>query len=166
FFTAGYAYLNNDLARLYGVAPPKQEFARVDFSPDSNRAGVLGEAAFLTLTSKPADTSPTERGLFIREHFLCQIVPPPPPGVNTTLPPPTDVQPQPNRQRLDIPLSNQACAGCHRLIDPIGFGFEHFDAIGRYREQHVVTIFPTFDEMKNRIKLKPTEHRLPIDTTA
>jgi hypothetical protein len=166
FFTANYAYLNNDLAQLYGVAAPKQEFARVDFPPNFARAGVLGEGTFLTLTSKPEETSPTERGLFVREHFLCQIVPPPPPGVNTTLPPPTDAKPMTNRQRLEAHLANQTCSGCHRLIDPIGFGFEHYDAVGHYREQQVVTIFPTFDEVKHNIKTKPTEHKLPLDTAA
>ena len=165
-FNANYAYLNNDLAQLYGVPPPSGEFAPVDFPADSERAGVVGEATFLSLTSKPADTSPTERGLFVREHFLCQIVPPPPAGVNTVLPPPTDEQAMTNRQRLSIHLSNKTCAACHGLIDPIGFGLEHFDAIGRYREQHVVTIFPTFDQMVHRTKMKPTEHRLPLDVTA
>jgi len=71
-----------------------------------------------------------------------------------------------NRQRLTVHLTNPACVACHGLIDPIGFGLEHFDAIGRYREQHVVTVFPTFDEMVHRTKLKPTEHRLPLDVTA
>ena len=102
----------------------------------------------------------------MREHFLCQIIPPPPAGVNTTLPPATDEQPMTNRQRLTVHLTNPTCAACHGLIDPIGFGLEHFDAIGRYREQHVVTVFPTFDEMVHRTKMKPTEHRLPLDVTA
>jgi hypothetical protein len=165
-FTSSYAYVNNDLAQLYGVAPPKQAFARVDFPSGSQRAGILGQAAFLTLTGKPSETSPTERGLFIREHFLCQIVPPPPPGVNTTLPPPTDEKPLTNRQMLQAHLSNPTCSACHRLIDPIGFGLEHYDAVGRYREQQVVTIYPTFDEITHHIKTKPTEHRLPLDTAA
>ncbi len=166
FFTANYAYLNNDLAQLYGLPAPQREFARVDFPPNEKRAGILGEAAFLALTSKPADTSPTERGLFVREHFLCQIVPPPPPGVNTTLPPPTDEKPLTNRERLQVHLSNKTCAACHGLVDSIGFGFEHYDGIGRYREQQVITIYPTFDEMQHHLKMKPTEHRLTLDTTA
>ena len=165
-FTARYAFLDNDLAQLYGLPEPKHEFARVDFPPDSKRAGVLGEGTFLTLTSKPEETSPTERGLFVREHFLCQIVPPPPPGVNTALPQPTDEKPLSNRDRLEAHLSNPTCAACHGLIDPIGFGFEHYDAIGRYREQQVITIFPTADQVKRRVKLKPTEHRLTLDTAA
>ena len=118
FFTADYAFLSADLAQLYGLPAPAEPFTKVAFPPDSPRAGVLGQATFLSVTGKPADSSPTERGLFIREHFLCQIVPPPPPGVNTTLPPLTDEKPLNNRQRLQAHLANPTCAGCHRLIDP------------------------------------------------
>jgi hypothetical protein len=166
FFTADYAFLSADLAQLYGLPAPPEPFAKVAFPPDSKRAGVLGEATFLSVTGKPEDSSPTERGLFIREHFLCQIVPPPPPGVNTTLPPLTDEKPLANRQRLQVHLANATCSGCHRLIDPIGFGFENFDAIGRFRDKQVIRIFPTFDEMKNKTKTRPTEHKLDIDSSA
>ncbi len=165
FFTADYAFLSADLARLYGLPAPAEPFTKVGFPPDSPRGGVLGQATFLSVTGKPADSSPTERGLFIREHFLCQIVPPPPPGVNTTLPPLTDDKPLNNRQRLQAHLGNPTCSGCHRLIDPIGFGFENFDAIGRFREKQVIRIYPTFDEMKNKTKTKPTEHKLDIDVS-
>jgi hypothetical protein len=163
FFTADYTFLSPDLAQVYGMPAPSEPFAKVAFPPDSPRAGVLGQATFLSVTGKPADSSPTERGLFIREHFLCQIVPPPPPGVNTTLPVLTDEKPLNNRQRLQVHLANPACAGCHRLIDPIGFGFENFDAIGRFRDKHVIRIYPTFDEMKNKTKTSPTVHKLDID---
>jgi hypothetical protein len=128
----------------------------------TGRAGFLGHASFLTLTSKPADTSPTERGLFIREHFLCQNVPPPPPGVDTTLPVLTDEKPMTTRERLDVHLSNPACAACHRLVDPVGFGLERNDAIGRYRDKETVTIHPTADEIKRRSKTKPTNYELQI----
>lgn len=164
FFTARYSFLTPELARLYGVPEPKDLWARVEFGPDSERAGIFGQGTFLALTSKPADTSPTERGLFIREHFLCQGVPPPPPGVNATLPPVTDERPMSNRERLQIHLSNAACAGCHTLVDPIGFGFEKFDAIGKYREKQKITLYPTFDEMKTKRKSKPTEHLVDLDT--
>jgi hypothetical protein len=165
-FTANYAYLNNDLARLYGLSAPKREFERVDFPADSKRAGIPGEGTFLTLTSKPEETSPTERGLFVREHFLCQIVPPPPPGVNTNLPVSTDSRPLSNRDRLQMHLASPACAACHGLIDPIGFGLEQFDAVGKFRQQQVVTIFPTFDETKHHVKTAPTEYKLALDTLA
>src|SRR5262245_10542111 len=162
FFTARYAYLSADLAKLYGVTPPSEPWRRVEFASDSERAGVLGQATFLSLTSKPVETSPTERGLFVREHFLCQVVPPPPAGVNATLPPVTDEKPTTTRERLQIHLSDATCAGCHKLVDPVGFGFEKFDAVGRHREKQLVTIFPTFDETSSKRKVQPTEYKLEI----
>jgi hypothetical protein len=118
FFTADYAYLTQDLAKLYGAPSPREAWARVDLGAGSPRAGVLGQAVFLALTSRPAGTSPTERGLFVREHFLCKIVPPHPAGV----------------ERSQMPLRNPACGSCHALADSIGLGLEKFDAIGRFRE--------------------------------
>lgn len=163
FFTASYAYLSPELAKLYNLPMPQEAWRRVEFPSDFDRAGVLGQATFLTLTSKPAETSPTERGLFVREHFLCQVVPPPPAGVNTALPPVTDEKPMTTRERLQIHLANPACSGCHALVDTIGFGFEKFDAIGRAREKQMVTIFPTYDEMTTKRKTKPTEYQLAIE---
>jgi hypothetical protein len=147
---------------LYGRPAPAEPWARTEFGPASPRAGVLGEATYLSVTSKPAETSPTERGLFIREHFLCQVVPPPPAGVNTTLPPVTDEKPMTTRERLQIHLSNPSCASCHTLVDGIGFGLEAYDAIGKFREKQEVAIFPTQDELKTRRKTKPTEYKLDI----
>jgi len=86
---------------------------------------------FLSLTSKPDETSPTARGLFVREQLLCQHVPDPPPGVNTNLPDVTEDKPKTNRDRLAEHTSNETCARCHSLIDPIGFGFEKFDPTGK-----------------------------------
>ncbi len=166
FFSADYGFLNTSLARLYDVSPPASEFQKVSFGPDSGRAGILGQATFLTVTSKPADTSPTERGLFVREHFLCQTVLPPPPGVDATLPALSDDKPMTVRQRLAVHLSNPACAGCHRLVDNIGFGLERYDAVGRFRNEEIVKIFPTQDELRRKVKTKPSEHALPIDPSA
>jgi hypothetical protein len=140
-FKADYAFLNSDLASLYKFPAPAEEFQRVNFPAESERAGLLGEATFLSLTSKPADTSPTARGLFVREQFLCQHVPDPPPGVNSNLPPVSASKPLSNRDRLGLHVSSPVCAGCHRLIDPIGFGFEKFDAIGGHRDK-LTLIFP------------------------
>jgi hypothetical protein len=134
-FTAGYGFVNGDLAGIYGVPAPAKEFDKVSFPESSERAGILGQALFLTLTAKPEETSPTARGLFVREQFLCQHVADPPPGVNTNLPAVTEAKPQTNRDRLAAHLTNPSCATCHNLIDPIGYGFEKFDAIGTRREK-------------------------------
>jgi hypothetical protein len=134
-FTANYGYPNSDLANIYGVAAPPREFERVSFPQGSERAGILGQALFLALTAKPEDSSPTARGLFVREQFLCQHVPDPPAGVNTNLPPVSEARPQTNRERMSEHAANPSCATCHKLIDPIGFGLERFDAVGARREK-------------------------------
>ena len=133
--TADYSFLTSELAEVYGVPAPKDQFEMVKFPADSKRAGILGQGTFLASTAGPTDTSPTARGIFIRERLLCQHVPPPPPGVITTLPDPlVDGQkPKGRRQLMVEHVENPTCASCHRLMDPIGFGFEHFDAIGQYR---------------------------------
>ena len=166
FFRADYTFVNSSLAQLYGLAAPEREFSLVKFPGGTRRAGVLGHAGFLTMTSKPEETSPTERGLFVREHFLCQIVPPPPPGVNTTLPALMEERPMSNRERLGIHLSNPGCAACHRLVDPIGFGLEQFDAIGRFREKQVALVFPRVEKNKKNTRREGVQVQIPVDTTA
>jgi hypothetical protein len=164
-FSAGYTFVNADLARLYGLPSPAEPFGRVPYPADSERAGVLGHGLFLAQTGKPEETSPTERGLFIREHFLCQQVPPPPPGVNSTLPPfLIGSKPMTNRERMNtLHLANPGCAGCHKLIDPIGFGLERFNTIGKWSEKQQLTIFPTKDQRRT---VKPQKHELELDTSS
>jgi hypothetical protein len=134
-FTADYGFVSSELAGIYKVPPPAKEFDRVSFPAGSQRAGILGQGLFLALTAKPDDSSPTARGLFVREQFLCQHVPDPPAGVNTNLPPVTEAKPQTNRDRMSEHATNPSCATCHRLIDPIGFGLEKFDAVGARRDK-------------------------------
>jgi hypothetical protein len=140
-FSADYGFVNADLASIYGVPAPAQDFARVMFPPQSERAGLLGQALFLSLSAKPDDTSLTGRGLFVREQFLCQHVPPPPAGVNTNLAPPTEAHPQTNRERMSEHATNPTCAACHNLIDPIGVGFEKFDAVGARRDDYKLVFY-------------------------
>src|SRR6185295_15756332 len=110
-FTANYSFINSDLAAVYKVPPPARDFQRVEFAAESERAGLLGQALFLTLSSKPDETAPTGRGLFVREQFLCQDVPPPPPGVDTNLPPIEESKPVTNRERMAAHTTVQMCAG-------------------------------------------------------
>jgi hypothetical protein len=137
-FTAGYSFLNSDLARLYGVDAPAGEFELVKFPATSRRAGILGQASLLTANAGPVETSPTARGIFVREQLLCQHVPNPPPGVNTEIPEPSPDRPMVKRQRLQSHVANPTCATCHKLMDPIGFGLENDDAIGRWRDAEVI----------------------------
>ena len=134
-FTADYGYPDGDLAGIYGVKAPPREFERVPFPADRSGQVFSGKRLFLAITAKPEDSSPTARGLFVREQFLCQHVPDPPAGVNTNLPPFTEAMPQTNRERMSEHATNPSCATCHKLIDPIGFGLERFDAIGAKREK-------------------------------
>lgn len=156
--TDPHGYVSADLAAIYDLPAPAREYERVPFDAKSERAGLLGQALFLASTAKPDDTSPTARGLFVREQLLCQHVPPPPPGVDTNLPVLSEDKPLTNKERLGVHLSSPSCAGCHTLIDPIGFGFEKFDAIGGRRE--VARIM--FSERK--AKDAPKHVDLPLDT--
>ncbi len=165
-YSADYAFLNSGLADLYKVKAPADDFGKVMLPPETERSGILGQGLFLGLTSKPTETSPTARGLFVREQFLCQDVPQPPPGVSTNLPVLTKAKPQTNRERLAMHLSNESCAGCHTLIDPIGFGFEKFDAIGQRREKQKLTFRPTREEAKDKDKERKSETvSLALDTS-
>jgi uncharacterized protein DUF1592/uncharacterized protein DUF1588/uncharacterized protein DUF1587/uncharacterized protein DUF1585/uncharacterized protein DUF1595 len=162
-FTADHSFINADLAAIYGVPAPAREFDRVKFPADSDRAGLLGQGLFLSLTAKPDDTSPTARGLFIREQFLCQHVSEPPPGVNTNLPEITEAKPQTNRERMREHVTNPSCSTCHNLIDPIGFGFEKFDAIGARREKFKLLFFGEDEEGERRAKPKTLELEINTD---
>jgi hypothetical protein len=95
------------------------------------RAGILTQVGFLASHAHAANTSPVHRGLFIRSQFLCQETPPPPPQVNVT--PPEDDPTRTRRQLLELHLSEEYCASCHRLIDPLGYALEPYDALGQYR---------------------------------
>ena len=168
-FTADYGYVSPELARIYGVATPAKDFDRGSFPADSERAGILGEGLFLALTAKPDDSSPTARGLFVREQFLCQHVPDPPPGVNTNLPPVTEAKPQTNRDRMSEHTTNSSCAGCHKLMDGVGFGLEKFDAIGAKREQLVLEFRTKHEDDDEEDEGKHAAKRtitLPLNTTA
>ena len=132
---ADYTYVNADLAKFYELpAVSGAEMQRVTL-PDARRGGVLGMAAVLTLTSYPQRTSPVLRGKWVLEEILGTPPPPPPPLVKSL---PTDDHPKEGltfRQQLEQHRKQPECAGCHRPMDPLGFGLENFDAIGRWRTQ-------------------------------
>jgi hypothetical protein len=168
-FTANYGYVTPELARIYGVTAPAKDFDKVPFPANSERAGILGQGLYLASTAKPEDSSPTARGLFIREQFLCQHVPDPPPGVNTNLPPVTEAKPQTNRERMSEHATNPSCATCHRLMDGVGFGLEKFDAIGARRDQLVLefhTKSKDDDEEEGHGHPPDKIVTLPLDTRA
>lgn len=135
FLDADYTFLNERLARHYGVDGVRgPEFRRVALS-GPQRGGVLTQASVLTVTSNPTRTSPVKRGKWIMENILGTPPPPPPPGAGDL---PDDSQGPlvgTLRQRMEQHRKNPTCASCHNRMDPLGFGFENYDAIGRWREQ-------------------------------
>jgi hypothetical protein len=159
-FTADYTFVNADLARFYDLPEPAEEFARVSIPAESGRAGVLGQGTFLVGTSNPTETSPTSRGLFVRNRFLGHEVPPPPPGVNTSLPEISPDAPMTNRQRLAVHLNSDACAGCHKLVDPIGLGLEQYNAVGAFERKMKLRL----GEGRREAATEPIE--LDLDTSA
>jgi hypothetical protein len=134
--TSPVAFVNAPLARVYGVtAPPGSDttLQRVDLPANQGRAGILTQAGFLSVQGHPDQTSPVLRGKFVRTMVLCQPTPPPPPDVDISLP--EIDQGATARERFGAHLTaGSSCSGCHSLMDPIGLAFEHFDAMGQYRD--------------------------------
>jgi hypothetical protein len=100
---------------------------------NARRRGLLSHGSFLSVGAKFGDTSPVERGLFVRSRLFCQEIPPPPPVVNTDEPPRAASATACKWERYAAHREAQGCAACHQLIDPVGFGLENFDDQGRYR---------------------------------
>jgi Protein of unknown function (DUF1592)/Protein of unknown function (DUF1588)/Protein of unknown function (DUF1595)/Protein of unknown function (DUF1585) len=127
-FTSPTVFVNGTLGAFYGVSGD-DTFQPLERS-DGTASGILTLPAFLALQAKPAESSPIYRGRFVREALLCQTLPAPPANV----PKPPEVEPSVStRERLSQHEVDPKCRGCHQLLDPVGFGFEHYDAIGRYR---------------------------------
>lgn len=134
FLDARYTFLNELLARHYGIEGVKgPDFRRVELTTDQ-RGGILGHASVLTVTSYPTRTSPVIRGKYVLENLLGEPPPPPPPDV-----PALDEQSVGNtgslRQQLEKHRANATCAACHNKMDTLGFGLENYDAIGRWRTE-------------------------------
>jgi hypothetical protein len=126
--TSSQSFVNAPLGKLYGVTAGA-DFASVTLDP-TQRSGLLTQASLLTRTAHDDSNSPTRRGKFVREAFMCQPPPPPPPGVPAL---PAVITGQTARERYQQHVANVACATCHTLMDPIGFGFSNYDPIGRYQ---------------------------------
>jgi hypothetical protein len=131
--SADYTFLNQQLARHYGIRGVYgSHFRRVELA-DENRWGLLGKASVLAVTSYPTRTAPTIRGKWLLENILAAPVPPPPPDVNTTLEEGKADAPATVREMLERHRANPICASCHARMDPLGFSLENFDALGQWR---------------------------------
>ncbi len=133
FLDADFTFVNEPLARLYGIPGIKgDEFQRVQLT-GTERGGVLTQASVLTITSNPTRTSPVKRGKWILENILGTPPPPPPPDVPELAE--GEALRGSLRQRMEQHRANPNCAVCHQRMDPLGFGFENFDAIGAWRDK-------------------------------
>jgi hypothetical protein len=171
FLDADFTFLNERSAKHYGIAGVKgDQFRRVSLS-GTPRAGILTHASILTVTSNVTRTSPVKRGKFIMESVLNADVPPPPPGVPELSESKDAVAGASLRQRMEVHRTNPDCAVCHQKMDPLGFAFENFDAIGAWRPKDgAFEIDPsgtlpdgrTFRdpaELRRRLREKPDEFR-------
>jgi hypothetical protein len=143
WFTADFNYVNDTLAQHYGMPAPGTgaQLKRVEVTNDQ-RKGFLGLASFLTQTSFPSRTSPTLRGVWLLSELLCSPPPPPPakvPKLDESATPAEMMQPAGTenvKTRLERHRADPVCAGCHKILDPMGLGLERYDGIGRYRETY------------------------------
>jgi hypothetical protein len=130
---ADYTFVNERLARHYGMPGVYgNQFRRVKVT-DEARRGLLGQASILTVTSYAARTSPVQRGKWILTNLLGTPPTPPPPNVPELKESAGDGKPHSLRERMEAHRANPVCAGCHQVMDPIGFALENFDATGRWR---------------------------------
>ena len=133
---ADYTYVNEALAKLYGIDGVKGEkMQRVSLKPEMHRGGLLGMGSVLTLTSHTNRTSPTQRGKWVLEVLFDNPPAPPPANAGTFKDEGKNKKDPKNfREKLAMHATDATCAACHKKIDPLGFGLENFDAIGNWRE--------------------------------
>ncbi len=132
---ADYTFVNERLARHYGIADVKgDEFRRVAIDP-ATRGGVLLQASVLTVTSNPTRTSPVKRGKWVLENLLGTPPPPPPAAVPPLAEEPAATAGASLRERMEQHRAKAECAVCHNRMDPLGFGLENYDGIGAWRSE-------------------------------
>jgi hypothetical protein len=128
-----YTFVNERLAKHYGIPNIYgSQFRRVPVT-DPARRGLLGQASILTVTSYPNRTSPVQRGKWVLTNILGTPPTPPPPNVPDLKENAEGAQPKSVRERMEAHRADAVCAGCHKVMDPVGFALENFDAIGRWR---------------------------------
>jgi hypothetical protein len=134
--TAPYSFMNDELARYYGVAarpnaPKGAAFERIELDP-TRAAGRLTQAGLLASLTPGTQTNPVLRGLFVRKNLLCSPPPPPPPALMVQEPSPDATLS--TRERFKAHSEDATCYACHQMLDPVGFTFEHYDPVGRWRD--------------------------------
>ncbi|MFM1903401.1 MAG: hypothetical protein RLZZ440_1301, partial [Planctomycetota bacterium] len=139
FLDADWTIVNPRLARFYGLPQPAESgFQRVALRADDHRGGLLTQAAVLSLTSDGTRHRPVHRGIWVSETILGKIPNPPPANVAAIEPNPVNEPRATIRMKLAAHTNHSQCAACHRSIDPLGFAFDNYDAIGRWRTHEFV----------------------------
>jgi Protein of unknown function (DUF1588)/Protein of unknown function (DUF1592)/Protein of unknown function (DUF1595)/Protein of unknown function (DUF1585)/Protein of unknown function (DUF1587) len=133
-YTTRATFMSPALAPLYQI-PASSGWTAYEFPEDSPRQGLLTQVSFVALHAHPGRSSPTLRGKALRETLLCQKVPPPPPNVDFGKLNNPDAHYKTQRERVQVHLEDPACAGCHKITDPMGLALESFDGAGRFRTQ-------------------------------
>ena len=158
---ADYTFVNERLARHYGInGVSGTEFRRVRLA-DESRAGLLGQASLLAITSYAERTSPVLRGMFVLGTFFGTPPPPPPPNVPALKAGNAD-EPATLRARMEAAVKAPVCASCHSLIDPLGFALENFDAVGRWRNTDAGLPIDASGAFATRPFRGPAEFRLAL----
>lgn len=133
---ADYAFLNERLARHYGIPNVYgPQYRKVSLPPGSPRGGLLGQGSVLTVTSYPNRTSVVQRGKWVLENILGTPPPPPPPDVPALKPHAADGRKLTIREAMEEHRNNPVCSSCHSRMDPIGFALENFDGVGEWRDK-------------------------------
>lgn len=145
-FTSRETFISMDLAAVYGT-PTRKGWQPYTFPEDSLRRGLISHVSFLAAHAHPGRSSATLRGKALREIFLCQVVPDPPPNVDFSNLEEPDPSIKTARGRLRIHNENPSCAGCHKLMDPVGLAMENFDGGGQYRETEDGAVLDTTGEL-------------------
>jgi hypothetical protein len=135
FLDCDYTFLNERLARHYGIPGVQGDKFRIVKLNGKQRGGLISHASVLTVTSNASRTSPVKRGKWVLEQILGTPPPPPPPEVPQLSDDKKEALTGTLRQRMEQHRSNPSCAGCHAKLDPPGFGLENYDAIGAWREK-------------------------------
>jgi len=153
-FATKFTFMNRRLGALYQLPVTKDAvdgWAPFTFEDDDPRAGLLTLAGFLMLDpTHEGRSSPTNRGKYIRELYLCQEVPLPPPDVDfSVVLDTTNEKLKTARERLTAHRTHPTCAGCHAITDPIGLAFENYDAIGQYRSHENGALIDATGEFEN-----------------
>ena len=139
FLASDWTMVNPRLALHYKLPPvPESGMQRVALRPDDHRGGLLTQASVLMLTSDGTRHRPVHRGVLVSEAIFGRTPPPPPPNVEPLEPTPSNKPKATIRMQLEAHATHAICASCHQKIDPLGFAFDSFDAVGQWRTEEVV----------------------------